>query len=240
MQWELRLVQSLIIGTAPLRYHMGEEHTYDFVEGNIPCAAAPGELPQDCTIQPADPYLLTRNTGVDAISSRGDGFYSYFDKQSLESARQALDDLDTYVSREGPFDGVMAFSEGARAAATLLVHKMQQNPKQARRYPIFKCAVFFSGGVPGDPSALLRDEVRIMDYATDGEVIGIPTAHVYGLNDGTEPRIGIALAGLCNAKLRSVYVHSGGHEIPASRDREALFGTVSCVQRTIDKALFLQ
>lgn len=177
---------------------------------------------------------------MDAISSPGDGFYAYFDRQSLESARQALEDLDVYVSRQGPFDGVMAFSDGARAAATLLIRKTQQDPRQARKQPIFKCAIFFCGGTPGDPTALLRDEVRIMDNAIDGEIIGIPTAHVRGLKDVTEPNIGIALTELCNAKLRSVYVHSGGHEIPGPKDREALLGAVRCIQKTIDRALASQ
>ena len=29
------------LGVAALRYRLGEEHTYDFVEGSIPCDAAP-------------------------------------------------------------------------------------------------------------------------------------------------------------------------------------------------------
>ena len=175
-----------------------------------------------------------------SIFSSEDAFYSYYDEASLASGRQALEDLEAYVEREGPFEGVMAFSQGAKLAATLLIRQKQHDPKLARRQPVFRCAIFFSCGVIVDPTALLRDEIRVMDHATDGEVIMVPTAHVWGVDDDVEPRIGVGLCELCNSQVKTTHVHSDGHLVPGPRSREALLGAVQCIRTTIDRARVMQ
>ena len=164
-----------------------------------------------------------------------DKFYSYFDPESVESCRKALDDLDAYIAAEGPFDAILAFSQGAALAATLIVRKFSQESKQQHVNPTFKCAVFLSGGVPCDPSALLRDELRILDHASDGEVIPVPTANIWGSNDLSWPP---ELSKLCMAQGRTVFIHDGGHEVPGSKSKPALTGTVQAIRRTVDKALY--
>lgn len=81
---------------------------------------------------------------------------------------------------DGPFDGVMAFSQGAGLAPSLLIHQMQKDAYEARLHPLFRYAVFFSGGVPKDPRAERGEgSTRLMWWEDDGEVIGIPTLHVW-------------------------------------------------------------
>lgn len=165
-----------------------------------------------------------------------DKFFQYFDDTSLSSCRQVIEDLDSYLSQEGPFDAVMAFSEGTILASGLMIYKLQQDPN----YQSFKCAIFFSGGIPGDPSAFMRGNLQLIDCAAYGEVIRIPTAHVWGTNDLDHPEYGLPLSQLCNAELRSIFIHSGGHEVPGPKERKVFRGIVRCVQRTIDRALALQ
>lgn len=105
------------------------------------------------------------------------------------------------------------------------------------RDPLFKCAIFISGGVPGDPAALEQDRVRTLDYSTDGEVIRVPTAHVWGANDPRLSNFGPVLSKLCKAAFRTVYVHGAGHEVPGPRDQAALRSTVTAIQKTIDMVL---
>ena len=74
-----------------------------------------------------------------------------------------------------------------------------------------------------------------MDYASDGEVIGIPTAHVYGRNDDRAPLFGPELSKFCVKGLRSDFEHEGGHDIPGVKDKVGLEKTVQCIQAAIDK-----
>ena len=142
---------------------------------------------------------------------------------------------------EGPFDGVLAFSTGAALAATLIIRESEsgRGPNQHSFPPSFKCAIFLSGGIPFNTAALLRDEVRTLT-AADGELIQIPTAHIWGSNDTLCPGTSITLSRVCNARLRESFIHDGGHEVPTSRSKDKLARTVHTIRRTIDKALSAQ
>ena len=134
----------------------------------------------------------------------------------------------------------MAFSQGAGLAASLLVRKMQQDPVRQRLYPLFRCGVFFSGGVPEDPAGISRKERRLLSYKHDGEVIDIPTAHIWGENDQLYPSFGPVLSQLCKKDLRADFVHQGGHEVPGSKSSDAVANTIRAIKRTIERALTAQ
>ena len=168
---------------------------------------------------------------VDMISSEDRGFFAYFDDSSLSSCRQSLEDLEHYVKISGPFDGLMAFSMGAVLGATLLVRQAQNGAEVP-----FRLAIFFCGGVPGDPTALDQNAFRLLDSTTDGEIIGLPTAHIWAHNDPStlsSPE----LAKLCIAQLKTTFIHECGHNIPSWNDKNALDKTVQCIQKTIDRAM---
>ena len=149
----------------------------------------------------------------------------------MASCRQVLQELDAYVTAAGPFDAVMAFSMGASLAATLMVRSSKLHAT-----PPFSCAVFFCGGVPSDPLALDQNQSRQLSYSSDGEIIGIPTAHIWGKNDPRASSFGSMLSQLSNSKLRTIYVHDGGHEIPGARDRVTLMKAVDCIRTTVERA----
>ena len=89
-------------------------------------------------------------SGLTALVPPDTETLTWADETSAASRSDAVFDLDRYIVDTGPFDGVMAFSSGAALATTLLLYKQQKNPVEQRLHPLFKCAIFFSRGIPGD------------------------------------------------------------------------------------------
>ena len=145
-----------------------------------------------------------------------------------------MEQLHDYVEAEGPFDGVLAFSQGAGLAAMHLVHQSLREPKQK---PSFKVAILISCIAVYDPIAWLQHgEVRTMDSALDGQPISIPTAHVWGAEDGRRPE-SKAVGNLSNETSRNVFVHEGGHEVPGLSTQGAVNGAVRAIRRAITLAM---
>jgi len=89
-----------------------------------------------------------------------------------DSARQTLLYLYEVMDTEGPFDGIIGYSEGATIASTLLLHE-QMRDKNEGRIPVLKCALFFGGWPPMRPTLdgiVLADESDLM--------IDVPTVHI--------------------------------------------------------------
>jgi hypothetical protein len=88
------------------------------------------------------------------------------------SAQQALDYLYQIMEEDGPFDGIIGYSEGATVAATLILHEQRRLAIEGRE-PMFKFAMFFAGWPPMSPelnSIVLADETDL--------TITIPTLHI--------------------------------------------------------------
>ncbi|MCJ1352681.1 MAG: hypothetical protein MMC33_002665 [Icmadophila ericetorum] len=173
--------------------------------------------------------------GIESIASKDDDFYAYLDETNVEGCLEALDDLETYIMKEGPFDGVMAFSAGAGFIASLMIRRRRQNPTREHLNPLFKCAIFFSGGVPGELS-VDGSKIGLLSFDTDGELIEIPTAHIWGANDQLYPTFGPVLSKLCKKETRAVFIHDGGHELPASEDKQAVGKSLEVIGTTIERA----
>lgn len=175
---------------------------------------------------------------MDALVSADEEFLKYADGTSRESCLKALLAFEDYVAEEGPFDAVMGFSQGGGLAASFLIHRMQQNAEHEREFPTFRCAIFFSGGEPEDPSGVITgSDRRFMNYDADGEVIEIPTAHIWGKNDELYPTYGPVLSKICKASDREDFVHDGGHIIPGPRDPAAVAGSIRAIKRTLGRAM---
>ena len=81
-----------------------------------------------------------------------------------DSARRTLDFLYETMEKEGPFDGVVGYSEGATIAGTLLLHEQMREINEGRP-PMLKCALFFGGWPPMTPmldGLVLADESDLM------------------------------------------------------------------------------
>lgn len=95
----------------------------------------------------------------------------------VASAKICFDALFRTLDEQGPFDGVLGYSEGATIAATLVLEDKRRFEEQGIPRSI-KCAIFFAGWPPmrmGGGAPILAD--------TDGEVIDIPTVNVVGSQD---------------------------------------------------------
>jgi len=89
-----------------------------------------------------------------------------------ESAQEALDYLYRIMEEEGPFDGIIGYSEGATIAATLLLHEQRAFERHGIE-PMFKCALFFGGWPPMSP------DLDMLVLADESELtITIPTCHI--------------------------------------------------------------
>lgn len=89
-----------------------------------------------------------------------------------QSANEAIDYLYRIMEEDGPFDGIIGYSEGATIAATLILHEQRRFERDGRA-PMFKCALFFAGWPPMNPDLdglVLADETDL--------TINIPTCHV--------------------------------------------------------------
>ncbi|KAL2871602.1 serine hydrolase FSH [Aspergillus lucknowensis] len=197
----------LELQTSAIRYALGPQHTFDFVEGAIDHPMAPG---------------------IAHLVSPTDTFHAYFAPTSGLSMLSALRDLEALVADAEPaYDGVLGFSHGSCLAATLLLMPGA---------PSFKVAVFFSAGMAADHSALQADVVTMLQQQHGGATIDIPTAHVFAENDEVAPGQGQLLVGLCAARGRHVATHGLGHQIPGAAERGDLENAVRVIREAIADA----
>lgn len=123
---------------------------------------------------------------------------------SAESS-EACDFVERQVEEHvnGPFDGVLGFSEGSSVAASLILRRAAQG-----KVPLFKFAIFFSSILT---FSFDRKGVVLADESP--ERINIPTLHIVGARDPAHLS-SMTLFNLCNPDLASFYDHGKGHTIP--------------------------
>ncbi|KAK6504589.1 hypothetical protein TWF481_006528 [Arthrobotrys musiformis] len=199
--------------TAAIRAELGDEHTYDFVEGTLPWPKAPD---------------------LGLLFSDDDDYFSYFDPSDTGSLHRAILDLRRYIQVEGPFDGILAFSQGATLASTLLLAEQGELDRyQEGNYSsAFKCAIFLAAGYAWSFPALKDNKWARVDE-TSGLRIQIPTAHVWAHNDHLGPDVGTTVAALCVPATRHTYIHDEGHTVPGRRSPEKLNSALKIVRRVI-------
>ena len=170
-----------------------------------------------------------RVTGISALFPN-DQYFAYYDPTNPTSILQAVDDLSAYVSTEGPFDGVMGFSQGAALAAMLLARDTSSVP--------FSFAIFLCAGLPFCEASLRKGVLRHLDATVDRELIRVPTAHIVGAkDDALEASLG--LRDLCYGRVRGFFDHGAGHEVPISP--KGITGDMAkCAENAIARATFVQ
>jgi hypothetical protein len=119
----------------------------------------------------------------------------------------SLAHLRRVFSEQGPFDGVLGFSQGAGVAAALCRYRgVGEGPPIA-----FKFAVLCSG---------FRSPAEEAADVSPG-VIDIPSLHIYGAQKGRDRQIKVAesekLAEQFEPSRRVVVEHSAGHIVPISK-----------------------
>ncbi|KAL4883916.1 serine hydrolase FSH [Aspergillus karnatakaensis] len=166
--------------------------------------------------------------------------------------KNAIEYTHRLINRDGPFDAVMGFSQGAALAFSLLQHHAQtkgsstDSDEEADVKPLFKAAVFICAGAPyelsGNTFVSFSDpkdfetpvgDTRRRDGRGKGYMVNIPTAHIVGSQDALHSQ-GMKLYGLCDQSKAEVYEHGGRHMIPFDEVQNAAM--VAVIEKTIERA----
>ncbi|KAL8724510.1 MAG: hypothetical protein Q9166_007911 [cf. Caloplaca sp. 2 TL-2023] len=108
--------------TTSFRAKLNADFTFDFVDGFLPSSPAAGI---DLFYPP--PY------------------YSFWNTLAVSDVRKAHTWLHDLLARDGPYDGVMCFSQGCSLIASFCLYHQAETPD----HPLpFKTAIFICGGVP--------------------------------------------------------------------------------------------
>ncbi|KAL9006155.1 MAG: hypothetical protein Q9188_001081 [Gyalolechia gomerana] len=110
----------------PLRARLSGSHEFVYLAGEVECDPAPGVS----AIYPG-PYLC------------------YYQIPTTEQVADAHDLVLNFIEDEGPFDGIIGFSQGAALASSLML----QRAKNATSEPLFQLAIFLCASLPFDLDA---------------------------------------------------------------------------------------
>lgn len=153
--------------------------------------------------------MLT-SQGIEGLS-KGPFFewYSWDHLQRVppaETATNSIDNVLDIIAEEGPFDGVIGFSQGAAMIASVLAHYSTQNPLEPQTN-LVKFAIFICGSKPFTYDGMSRID-------TCGKpVVQIPTAHIVGKKDQWYKE-SLGLHSLCDAHSARIFDHGQGHSLP--------------------------
>jgi predicted esterase len=153
-------------------------------------------------------------------------YFGYYKPYCAESFINAIIDLQKYLESDGPFDGIIAFSQGASLASAFVADKPRLLISGLR------CGVFFSGRTPFIDSGTESHSFSSTEDLSRAEnvTINIPTVHIWGANDRMEPGQAAELSELCLHQEKHIYIHSGGHEVPGPKDKEGLVESVNAIR----------
>lgn len=186
--------------------------TFHFTEGPVEMSPPPGyedffgEPPHKC-FQTGEAFT----TYVPLIhspdfASLEDAIYSFQHFSSPVATSEAIETLSHLLETEGPFDGVLGFSEGSSLAATLLVDHLKKS-RAAGKDSMLKLGIFW-GGLP----PLTKDGKRWYLPRTDGQMFDLPTIHIIGAMDPFLAA-GMLLYNLCDPNTAILFDHGKGHQI---------------------------
>ena len=185
---------------------------------------------------PLQRLLTSPAPGIEDLVPSSEGYFAFYDPDSPSSVLSALDDLEEYVAQEGPFDGIMGFSQGAALAAMLIIR--HDNSIRCQSDSLFHFGVFICAAVPHKEAALKSGIVEFLDPAVDGQPVKVPTANIIGSKD---PHLSnaVRLGNLCQERGKVVFDHGGGHDIPR-HPKEITAEIAQAILDTIQKSLFVQ
>jgi len=242
------------IGAAPLRHELSEDYVYEFVQGTVQWPMDPGRvhfflahsIGRSCwspfvaafRLQPPvrsspDRSLPQTDHGTELkdISDPKRAHYAYYDF-TPESAVSAVKAVNQYVKSEGPFEGIIGFSQGASLAVMYLANWVHENPTSP--LPV-SCAILFSQIATYNHMKWLETgELIPLDRLPGGLRFNIPAIAVWGASDREDVKNqALLLDQLFDEGTFSTFVHSGGHEVPGAGFKAELKTVSKLVQRVV-------
>ncbi|GKZ79621.1 hypothetical protein AnigIFM56816_003824 [Aspergillus niger] len=155
-------------------------------------------------------------------------FYNHYprDRAPGEYLAPAMKHVYDIIERDGPFDAVMGFSQGAALACAMIAHHAKTHQE-----PLFKVAVFICGAVPFDSTG---NEIIPEPSAGDEYPVNIPTANIVGKQDELYPS-SMRLSRLCDPSKMSFHDHGSKHMVPFDvKNTEAM---VAVIEAAVQRAL---
>ena len=140
--------------------------------------------------------------------SRADLSYNATDTTDIcIGYEDSLDSLEECFEREGPFDGMLSFSQGASFVSLLAASRLKDPSSKVK----FRFAILVSGF----KSALTAHQNA---YTS---AIDCPSLHIFGDSDGVIPvHLSVDLAK--TFENACTFCHSGGHYVLASAELKAV------------------
>lgn len=137
-------------------------------------------------------------------------YYEWFyrsddNEQGCEGLEVSMKRLNEYIAAEGPFDGLLGFSQGASMVTRLL--KWQETDGLNRKFKF----VILVGGVP--PAEFCGNNGSASPIPCN--LSSVPSLHIMGESDPFLPQ-SKKLEALFGGK-RTTMVHAEGHNIPSMR-----------------------
>ena len=196
--------------------------------------------------------LIVLFTGIDSLF---DGPYKawYAPELGASSHKNAKQLIEEIIETDGPFDGVIGFSQGAAVVATMMLERLEKDPFSP---DLFRVAIFICGGCPlrvslpdedhghgnanpnGNSNTCTPDprgHWQRIDPQTVSpkQRIRIPTVHIVGNKDDAYED-SLRLRDVCNPTSRFEFDHGGGHEIP--RDPRVTESMAKIIRKSIHKS----
>ncbi|KAI2604053.1 serine hydrolase FSH [Hypoxylon fragiforme] len=194
--------------TARIREALGRDHEFVFVNGMVS----------------TDP-----DVGAEALA---DEFFGYV-AHDVDQDRELCDNMIEVVESQGPFDGIMGFSEGGTVAAMMLIEDARHGS-----FGGIKCGVFFCAAPPFDPDLIRDAVVRYADPDSDGVLLTVPTAHIWSrASSAGEIAVHRALSQLCDEKVRELATHDLGHAVPGAKSEDGLAEALRAIEHVVEMGM---
>jgi pimeloyl-ACP methyl ester carboxylesterase len=144
----------------------------------------------------------------------------------------ALKNLDSYVTTEGPFDGVIGFSQGAGLAAMYLIRRLIEDPECESP---FKCAILMSRiGVYDEKKWVESGKLSLLEsLPPHRKKIDIPTVAIWGQTDEYSRKESELTESFFGPHRVWSYVHRGGHDVPGPHIPGSVSQTIKLINRAV-------
>jgi predicted esterase len=167
-----------------------------------------------CSMNPAnhESFDIDENTPED---EKPFGWWNFSKEEKCIGLEESLELLIKYMKEEGPFDGILGFSQGSSMAAILCAHLELENEKHNPDIPkVPSFVMFFSGFRP--------DDSDYDKYFNTERKLKIKSLHVYGKEDHwLDPERSKKL--ISYFENPTILAHSGGHFIPMEAEKRHFY-----------------
>ncbi|CAR25698.1 hypothetical protein ZYGR_0A02640 [Zygosaccharomyces rouxii] len=187
---------------------------YDLLYPTSPMGITKEELMAQHNIKPGEDSDKEVASQFNTTTDGQDVYYGWWKRssscfQDFDIGQDVWDYLRGYILENGPFEGIMGFSQGGAFAGYLLTNFHKLLNLTYEQQPPLKFFVTFSG---------FRLEASQFQSDYDKQPLSVPSLHVQGEQDTvvSEARI-LSLYNSCQEDKRTLLRHPGGHYVPNSK-----------------------